>query len=86
MREAQIEALNTLRQDLHHLHTFPPLTEAIIHYLKSWMREVPPTFLAKITISFPLYRLLNQAILEQDKIGWDHFLRGRFSTLWTTIQ
>ena len=44
MREAQIEALNTLCQDLHHLHIFPPLTEAMINYLKSWMREVPPPF------------------------------------------
>ena len=62
------------------------MTEVIIYYLKSWMREFPPTFLAKITTSLLLHCLLTQAILDQEKIVWDHFLSGCVSTLWTTIQ
>ena len=86
MREAQMETLTTLRAELQKIEVSAPMTESLVHYIKSWMRITEPTFISKLSPSIPFHNTLMQAITEQDQIGWDHFVRGRHSKLWITLQ
>lgn len=86
MRDAQMETLATLRTALQEIEVSVTMIESIVHYIKSWMRITEPTFITKLSPSIPLHKIIIQAITEQDKIGWDHFVRGRQSKLWIISQ
>ena len=81
MRDAQIETLTTLRSDLRKLDISASMIEATIYSIKIWMRSTEPTFRQKLSPTLPLHNILLKALTEQDKIGWDHFVRGRHSKL-----
>ena len=86
MRDAHIETLRTLKQNLSLIGTYPILTEAVIHYIKSWMRQEEPKFLFRLLPYVPSQQKLIHAINEQTKIGWNQFLRGRITTKWREAQ
>ena len=39
MKNAQQEAITTLKQKLKDIATYPLITEVIIYYIKQWMRK-----------------------------------------------
>ena len=71
MKDAQHKALSTLCKDLNSIKTYPVLTEAIIHYTKSWMTQENPTFIKKLLPNVPIHSLLATAIHQQkqDRMG-----------------
>ena len=86
IKEAQYEALSTLHKDLNSIRTYPVLTEAIIHYTKSWMRQENPTFINKLLPNVLICTLFITTIHQQNKIVWDHLVRGRITKTWTKTQ
>ena len=79
MKDTQSESLQTLQQDLTQLGTYLILTETIIHYIKTWIKNEKPTFQTKLIKNVKLHTVLHQDITEQCSIGWYHFIQGRIT-------
>ena len=58
----------------------PSLSKHIIQNLNSWKYQTPVTQL------LPPNRILRQAILQQDRIGWKPFIEGIWSIHWRRCQ
>ena len=72
---------NELKQTLEKESTCPNLQEIILEILKSRRRGYRPDFTVAYTNPD-----LKDAIRDQQKIGWDNFVLGRWSPLWQTVQ
>ena len=79
MQDAQEEALEILKTSLTKIHTSTIITSTIITHLRQWMRnsELPPSQSLHPDIKY--HQDIQKAIHQQNKIGWDHFIRGKIS-------
>ena len=75
--EVEIERLQEWFQ---HFKTDPHITNAIVHNLRKWRKSGG---LFGHHYQEPSIR---KALQEQKDIGWDHFMLGRISQRWSTLQ
>jgi hypothetical protein len=73
--------LRTLRDTLEIQHTQPDLTQILLQGIRGALSD--QHFQMSTTKREPRFRMLVQA---QNKIGWQHILKGRFSHHWTQLQ
>ena len=70
-----------LRKELEAKQTSPTLIITLLDILRNWRRNNP------INISnFDRSSLIGKAITEQQKIGWNNFVIGRWSKVWEKVQ
>jgi hypothetical protein len=86
MQDAQEEGLEILKTSLTKIHTSTTITSTIITHLRQWMRnsELPPSQSLHPDIKY--HQDIQKAIHQQNKIGWDHFIRGRILGKWQVAQ
>jgi hypothetical protein len=72
--------ITKLQEWFQHHKTDPQIVNAIIHSLRKW-RKSGGLFGHHYHESS-----ISKALSEQKKIGWDHFMLGRISQRWSTIQ
>ena len=76
-------ATEKLRQRLNADHVSAPMIQALLHGIHQWLYDNPfDTDI--IEASDTKQTLILSAIKSQNRIGWDHLLRGRISTEWVT--
>ena len=57
-----------------------------LHRLAPLPQPTSPTPVQPPTAPHTLHDIIQEAIHDQDSIGWHHFLKGRLSKLWSTAQ
>jgi len=65
--------------------TMPPLQILLLRALTDWLHG-RQSQTHEITETDTDHMLIKEALVEQDLIGWDHFLKGRISKKWAIIQ
>ena len=70
--------ISTLRRSVSSVHTDPILLDIVIDGINSFLTDIPPSF----HHLSPSYRSL---IYSQQRLGWDHLLRGLISTKWHSL-
>ena len=73
--------MSDIKKCLSKSQTYEPLQNAILKILKDY-RDHNPISPALFATTFGL----RAAITDQDQIGWDNFLLGRWSKKWQTVQ
>jgi hypothetical protein len=81
-----MEEISKLKIKLNEVGTYPLITEVIPHYLKNWFRNEDTTYRQRLLTNIPIHQSLLQNIHDQTVIGWDHLVRGKMATSWTTTQ
>ena len=70
-----------LRKELEVKQTSPTLIITLLDILRNWRSNNP------INISnYDRSSLIGKAIMEQEKIGWNNFVIGRWSKVWEKFQ
>jgi hypothetical protein len=81
-RRWQSSFITTIRKQAESSKTDPKLTHIMLAGMRSFFSDTDfPT--AEVIHFPPQY---HQLIASQEAIGWDHFVRGRISTLWAETQ
>jgi hypothetical protein len=75
------ELLSTLRDNLEHQHTQPDIALLLIQGIRGALSN--PLYQMNPNNREPRFRMLVNA---QNRIGWQHILKGRFSHHWTQTQ
>ena len=65
--------------------TMPPLQILLLRALTDWLHG-RQSRTHEITETDTDHMLIKEALVEQDLIGWDHFLKGRISKKWAILQ
>jgi len=65
--------------------TLPPLQILLLRALTDWLHG-RQSRTHDITETDKDHTLIKEALIEQELIGWNHFLKGRFSKKWAIIQ
>ena len=85
-RKAQMQMLKRTRKWMGTQTTHLVPQTAFTSYIHFWMRNRDNKYAEKINRKSPKHRALQQAIIEQSKIGWDHAIRSRISKTWLEAQ
>ena len=54
--------------------------------MKKWFTTETPMFHTKLVKTVKLYKVIQQEIIEQTSIKWDHFIIGRITKTRTHLQ
>jgi hypothetical protein len=65
--------------------TLPPLQILLLRALTDWLHG-RQSRTHDITETDKDHTLIKEALIEQELLGWNHFLKGRFSKKWAFIQ
>jgi hypothetical protein len=84
----QSSTTSPLRQQLENNGTNPVLVDIMMAGLDSYFQAKPFNYseFTEFDKSFHPRRPYYSLIRHQEAIGWDHFLRGKLSHLWTLLQ
>ena len=86
MRATQEETITDLCSSITKIHTSPSIISILKIYIQKWMLNKPHTPNTQLHPNIQHHQEITLAIKQQEKIGWDHFIRGRLSKLWKTAQ
>ena len=86
MRDAQEEIIMDLCKSLKQINTSPSIIRTMKLYTQKWMLNKNHTQITTLHPNIQHHQEITLAIKQQEHIGWDHFVRGRLSTLWKTAQ
>ena len=85
-RAAQITGLERVRAWAKKKKMHPLTISVFLQHINAWMRGTSVDMTDRFLEANSTHTKLQQAIQEQDEIGWGHALRGRLSKKWGEIQ
>ena len=83
MIKFQVKTLHKIPQLLETNKTHSLITGMITHHLYTWMKLKHTTHLICFNTKVNLHKIIQQAILDQNDIGWDQFICGRIRIHWS---
>ena len=86
MRDSQEETITNLCSSLTKIQTSPTIIKTIKIYTQRWMSSSPHTPPTHLHPNIQHHQEILQATIQQEQIGWDHFIRRRLSKIWKIAQ